>query len=73
MSRTGFGDLDPSLRAHLLPDKVLGENRQQSFRRDGLLGARMQRRGQRFREIGQQIVPGPVGCRLVSDRNVFAY
>ena len=51
-------DFDPALRAHLLPHEVLGEDRQQRFRRHGLFGAGMQRRGQRFREISQQVVPG---------------
>ena len=53
-----FGDFDPSLLADFLLDERLGEDRLQFRRMQRLLRAGMQRRRNRLRQIGLQIVPG---------------
>ena len=50
-------NLDHPLRAHFLRHKAFRKHRRHQVRRDRLARAGMQRRGQRFRKIRQQVVP----------------
>ena len=53
-----LGDFDPALGGHFLRDQRHREDRRQVGRSDRLLGARMQRRRQRLRQVGRDVVPG---------------
>jgi hypothetical protein len=53
-----FEDFNPPLAAYFLSDQFLGENRFQIGRRQGLLGARMQRRRDWFWQVRPNIAPG---------------